>query len=383
MGTRGKGSVWAPEWKTSQDPVSGATIHQLTDYYAHSSHFYFTNPGWYDGGKRMLLTSQRENRTNLFSIDLTSGEMTQLTDTDPAEGEAGGPFVDPARPEAIFSQGRKVKAIDLRTLEERVVYEKPAGFAGGGTNVTADGRYVCTSLVTDLSDRIYTDLGHGYIGFREWWEARPPSKILKVALDGSGEQVVYEEDYWIGHVNTSTKVPNVITFCHEGPWHLVEQRIWGLNIDTGECWPIRPQVPEEAIGHEYWMADGEHIGYHGRTPQGPVYGSIRYDNQDRVEAPFPYGSTHFHSVGLRLIVGDGGRDNPYLLLWRMVDGAFQGPKVLAWHRGSFHTQRVHVHPTFNAEGTQVAYTADPQGYGQVFLVDVPEWESLPDRDEVK
>ena len=110
MGTRGKGSVWAPEWKTSQDPVSGATIHQLTDYYAHSSHFYFTNPGWYDGGKRMLLTSQRENRTNLFSIDLTSGEMTQLTDTDPAEGEAGGPFVDPARPEAIFSQGRKVKA---------------------------------------------------------------------------------------------------------------------------------------------------------------------------------------------------------------------------------------------------------------------------------
>ena len=163
----------------------------------------------------------------------------------------------------------------------------------------------------------------------------------------------------------------------------MEQRIWGLNIDTGECWPIRPQVPEEAIGHEYWMADGEHIGYHGRTPQGPVYGSIRYDNRDRVEAPFPYGSTHFHSVGLRLIVGDGGRDNPYLLLWRMVDGAFQGPKVLAWHRGSFHTQRVHVHPTFNAEGTQVAYTADPQGYGQVFLVDIPEWDALPNREDVK
>jgi len=253
---------------------------------------------------------------------------------------------------------------------------------GGGTNVTADGRYVCTSEVTDLSDRIYTDLGHGYIGFREWWEARPPSKILKIALDESGTEVIYKEDYWLGHVNTSTKMPNILTFCHEGPWNLVENRIWGLNIETGEAWQIRPNAPDEAIGHEYWMPDGEHIGYHGRTPDGPVYGSIRYDNTDQIEAPFPYGSMHFHSVGLDLIVGDGGKDNPYLLLWRYVDGQFEGPKVLAWHRCSFHTQRVHVHPCFNADGTQVAYTADPQGYGQVYLVDVPDFESLPDRDSV-
>ncbi len=383
MVTRGKGSVWAPEWKTSVDPVSGATVHQLTDYYAHSSHFYFTNPGWYDGGNKMLFTSQRENRTNLFSIDLRSGKITQLTDTRPDDGEASSPFVNPAKPEAIFAQGRFLKAINLETLEERTLYRKPDKYVGGGTNVTADGKYVCTSLVTDLSDRIYTDMGNGYIGFREWWEAHPPSKIIRVALDGSGEEVIYEEDYWLGHVNTSPKMPHILTFCHEGPWTLVENRIWGLDMTTGKTWQIRPNAPDEAIGHEYWMEDGEHIGYHGRTPNGAVYGSIRYDNTDQVEAPFPHGSMHFHSVGLRLIVGDGGKDNPYLLLWRMKDGAFEGPKVLAWHRGSFHTQRVHVHPTFNSAGTQVAYTADPQGYGQVFLVDIPDFESLPDRDSVK
>ncbi len=383
MATRGKGSVWAPERKTTTDPVSGATVHQLTDYYAHSSHFYFTNPGWYDGGRRMLFTSQRENRTNLFSIDLQSGEMTQLTDIQPGEGEAGGPFVNPVKPEAIYAQGRALKAIDLGTLAERTLYVKPAGFVGGGTNVTADGQYVCTSQVTDLSDRIYTDMSNGYIGFREWWEAHPPSRILKVALDGSGHEVIYEEDYWLGHVNTSPVMPNVLTFCHEGPWTLVENRIWGLDLTTGKTWQIRPNAPDEAIGHEYWMEDGKHIGYHGTTPKGAVYGSIRYDNTDQIEAPFPYGSMHFHSVGLRLIVGDGGKGNPYLLLWRMKNGVFEGPKVLAWHRGSFHTQRVHVHPTFNAAGTQVAYTADPQGYGQVFLVDIPDFDSLPDRDAIK
>ena len=81
------------------------------------------------------------------------------------------------------------------------------------------------------------------------------------------------------------------------------------------------------------------------------------------------------------MVGDGAADNPYLLLWRYRGGKFEGPKVLAWHRGSFHTQRVHVHPCFSPDGRQIVYTADPQGYGQVFMVDIPEFESLPDREE--
>ncbi len=78
----------------------------------------------------------------------------------------------------------------------------------------------------------------------------------------------------------------------------------------------------------------------------------------------------------------GDAQNPYLLLWRYKDGQFEGSKALAWHRGPFHTQRVHIHPCFSADGRQIAYTADPQGYGQVLVVDVPDWESLPDRSTI-
>ncbi len=380
--TRGKGSLWPPEWKTTRDPISGATVHQLTNYLCHSNHFYFTNPGWYAGGRKMLFVSQRENATNLFGIDLQSGEITQLTDLDPAGGDVGGIFKSPVREEACFHYGKAVMLIDLQSLEVREIYRRPAGYSGGGTNITADGKYLCTYLYQDLSDHIRIDLGHGYVGFREIWEAHPHSQIVKVALDGSGTEVVFEENYWIGHVNTSPKLPHILTFCHEGPWNLVENRIWGLDLRSGRVWKIRPQVPGEAMGHEYWMVDGEHLGYHGRTPQGPVYGSIRYDNTDQIEAPFAYGSTHFHSLSLDLIVGDGSRTDPYVLLWRYRDGQFEGPKVLAWHRGSFHTQRVHVHPCFSPDGKQVIYTADPQGYGQVFAVDVPDFDSLPDRSSI-
>jgi oligogalacturonide lyase len=195
--------------------------------------------------------------------------------------------------------------------------------------------------------------------------------------------VVFEDDCWLGHLNTSPTLPRIMTFCHEGPWDKVDNRIWGLDLQTGKTWKIRPTAPGEMVGHEYWMDDGEHIGYHGRIADGTIYGSIRYDNTDQVEAPFEFHSWHFHSYRLDWVVGDGDAQNPYLLLWRMKDGKFEGPKALVWHRGSFHIQRVHVHPCFSADGKQVLYTADPQGYGQVFIVDLPEWDALPDRSAVK
>jgi oligogalacturonide lyase len=377
------GSRWTPELKRFDDPISGAPVRQLTDYKGHSNHFYFTYPCWYDDGRKIVFISDRENRTNLFGVDLHSGEITQLTDLDPALGGVGSLSKNPVREEIYFRHGDTLMGLDLETLAARPLYTPPEGYVGGNANATADGAYLVTGLRQDLSDHIMVDLGHGYVGFREIWEAHPHCQILRLPVDGGPAEVVYEEEYWLGHFNASPKLPEIMTFCHEGPWQRVENRIWGLNLESGETWQIRPNAPGESIGHEYWMPDGERIGYHGRTAQGPVYGAIRYDNTDQVEVPFTGHCWHFHSYKLELVVGDGDRNDPYLLLWRFREGAFEGPKVLVWHRGSFHIQRVHLHPCFNADGTQVVYTADPQGYGQVFVVDVPEFEALPDRESLQ
>jgi len=56
---------------------------------------------------------------------------------------------------------------------------------------------------------------------------------------------------------------------------------------------------------------------------------------------------------------------------------------LAVHRGSFHVQILHVHPRMFAgrDGQiRVLYSADPQGYGNVYVADVPEFESLPEAE---
>jgi oligogalacturonide lyase len=249
-------------------------------------------------------------------------------------------------------------------------------------HVTADGKFVVTGFQEDLSDRIRLDLNNGYVGMDEYWAAKPHSTIWRIPLAGGEPEMVYEERLWLGHFNVSPKLPHLMTFCQEGPWHKVDHRMWCLDLASGRHWKLRPTAEPEAVGHEYWMADGERIGYHGSNAKGGLFGSIRYDNTDQVEGSFSAHCWHFHSHMLDLVVGDGEAKNPYLLAWRFRDGVFEGPKVIAEHRGSFHTQQVHVHPCVFADGTKVLYTADPRGYGQVNIVEVPAWDALPNREAI-
>ncbi|HNZ40249.1 MAG TPA: oligogalacturonide lyase, partial [Candidatus Latescibacteria bacterium] len=57
---------------------------------------------------------------------------------------------------------------------------------------------------------------------------------------------------------------------------------------------------------------------------------------------------------------------------------FGPPRVLCRHRCSSHIQQLHVHPRFNPAGTQVLFTSDMSGYGNVYLADVPDVDKLPD-----
>ncbi|MBX3082740.1 MAG: PD40 domain-containing protein [Anaerolineae bacterium] len=372
-----KGERFPAEWSTFADAQTGAIVKQLTNYKGHSHHLYFTNSGWYSDaeGRKLLFGSDRCNLTNLFSLNLDSGEIRQLTERNVTNSQLLFTSINPRRAEAYFWHARTLIALDLDTLKERPLYRVPDGYDLNITSVTADGNFVCTGIYEDLSSRFKIDLLHGYVGFAEYWEAKPHSQILLISTETGQAQVVFEERYWIGHANASPTQPDIATYCHEGPWEKVDQRIWGLNLRTGESWKLRPTEVGEQVGHEYWLADGEHIGYHGRSADGQsFYGSVRYDNTERIEATFPGESMHFQSNDLRLIVGDGTRNDPKLMVWRMGDGAFGEPRVVLTHHGTFQIQQLHVHPRFSPDGSQILFTSDMSGYGNLYLVDVPAWE---------
>jgi oligogalacturonide lyase len=375
-----KGRRFASESRSFQDLRTGTRVTQLTDTKAHSYPLYFTNSTWWDEGRRLLFGSDRENQSNLYSLELQSGEITQLTERgQPGETSLLFSSLNPRRAEAYYWYGRELIALELLTLKERTLYTAPEGFATNMTSVTADGAYVVTGLYEDLSDRFPVDLLRGYVGFREYWQARPLSRIVRVHTETGEAETLLEENHWIGHVNASPTQPQLLTYCHEGPWDEVDNRVWGLESDSGRSWPIVPAEAGARVGHEYWFADGLHLGYHGKTGDGTAFfGSVRFDNTDHVESAFPYHSQHIHSRDLNLIVGDGTRDKPELLLWRYRNGAFEPPRVLAEHHGAAHVQITHVHPRFSPDGKHVLYTSDASGYGNLYLAEIPALETLPE-----
>ena len=286
--------AFPPSGAPSPTTRPASTVRQLTNYKGHSHHLYFTNPGWYDGGRKLLFGSDRGNCTNLFSIELASGEITQLTDLDqpppPAETSFLFASVNPRRAEVYFWHGRDLVALDLE-------------FAGGAPALPGAGRlydqydqrnrrrqvYLHRPVRGSIRANSRSTCCTATLGSRSTGRPCRSRRCCGSTPTSGAAEVVFEEHYWIGHVNTSPTLPHILTFCHEGPWEQVDNRIWGLDMTSGRTWKIRPGPAGERVGHEYWFADGEQIGYHGRSVDGePFYGSMRYDNTGQVEAPFPH-----------------------------------------------------------------------------------------------
>jgi oligogalacturonide lyase len=383
----GKGHNWGVEWSGEKDSLTGVEVIRLCRYKGHCNHLYFTNPGWYEGGKKLLVGGDRENRTNFFSVDLESGEITQLTDFDSRTGiDTDCVCINQVSGEASYWYDRKLWALSLSTLETRLLYTLPEKQIPDMVNASADGKYLIFTMSEDLSDKIEKiDMDHGYIGFRETWELKPFSQIVRVPVEGGRADVLHGGRVWLGHLNTSPVYPEHLTFCHEGPWGLVDQRIWAMDTGTGKTWPLRERrAAGEGIGHEYWYADGERVGYHGFYRGKNFLGSLKFDGSGIVEGEFPQRTTHVHSNDHTLAVGDGGAGGN-VLLWIWNGAGYDRPRILCEHRCSMHIQQTHVHPRFSPDGSYVIFTSDKTGYGSPYLVRLPgDLKSLPfageDRD---
>ncbi len=368
--------TWPSEKCERRDRVSGAAVTQLTSYLGHSLHAYFTNNGWWDGGRRLLFRGDRDNASNLFSIELESGEIARLTDF-PARAASTPNFpndVNPARPEVYYTLENRLYALDLETLETRLLYTCPSGFTLHGGLTGADGRFAYATVGEDLSGRVYANLSASYIGMRETFEARPDTRIVRIDTERGGGEEIWQEYAWVGHVNPSPTRPQLLSFCHEGPWNLVDHRIWVLDMDEGAPRRVRErQVPGEMVGHEYWHLDGEHIGYqvHRREEGKSWFGVVRYDGSGQREAecvPLP-SPDHIHSNDFDLIVSDSGNS---IKLYRFNGTDFDPARVLCMHDGSFFYGSHHPHPRFCADGKRILFNSDVSGYCQMYLAQIPD-----------
>ena len=172
-----KGRVWNDPQFRYEDAFSGREIVRLTDYLGHSSHLYFTDPGWFNHDRSFVFNSDREGQSDLYRYDLDDGKITQLTDYKDQRRRLGGCFSEANQCHYYWHKGRLME-LDIDTLAERTVYEAPPDVSAGRASPTADGKYIMSQLQHDIpQDK--AAVSFAYSRFREYFYAKPLTQIIR------------------------------------------------------------------------------------------------------------------------------------------------------------------------------------------------------------
>jgi oligogalacturonide lyase len=385
------GQTWKSEIRWFRDEKTGRTVWQLTST-GNNVHLYFTENSFDAHQNEIIFRSDRaagEDRApqeyplyNLFRLDLETGEIVQLTDE---MTPVGSVTKTPDSAIVVYTAGNKIRKLDTESGEISTLYEETGYFKLGGPSISANRRYIafCRNEGVDVPR------GPNYTGFKDHYYLVKDGRITLVYLDGSGSFDVFKDTHWLSHFQFCPVDPTLATFCHEGPWHLVTQRIWLLDFVSHEAWPCFRQGEQDSIGHEFWTQDG-YIFFDDRGPGHD--GTITSDRTQAVAMdvavkestmiPFvgladrrgnlvkridmPYYCNHYHAnPDNTVLVGDDVDD----LVLIDISGDEAKIEVLCNHKTSWHTQTSHCHPTWSWDGSRILYASDHGGRVNLYLVE--------------
>jgi oligogalacturonide lyase len=384
------GRTWGSEIREFTDEKTGRRIRQLTST-GNNVHLYFTENSFDAHKGEIVFLSDRASEEdkaphedplyNLFRMDLETGEIVQLTDE--AEGVRSVTKTRDSRV-VVYVTCNQLKKLDTQTGETLVVYEETGGYHVGSPSISRNRRYVAFCR----NEKVDVDRGPNYAGFKDSYYLIKDGRIALAYLDGSGWLDIFKDTHWLGHFQFCPDDSTQAIFCHEGPWHLVTQRIWLLDFVSREARPCFRQQEQDSIGHEFWTQRG-YIFFDNRGPghdgtitsnrtqavacdtqvkQGtviPFVGLVdRWGNlAKRIE--MPYYCNHYHAnPDDTTLVGDDADD----LVLIDISGEEARLGILCNHKTSWHTQSSHCHPTWSWDGKRILYASDYGGRVNLYLI---------------
>lgn len=375
------GQEFKSEKRSFRDSKTGREIWQLTSGNTNNYQFYFTDNSFSLGDREIYFLSDRGGRPevfNIFRMDLDTGAMVQLTD------EPDGVTRCTKSPDSqliVYVVGNRIKKLNTATGLSEVLYVEESDAVLGMLFISHNKKYVGVVM----NENVHITEGANYAGFKETMFATKRGWIKLIYMDGSHAFTAFEDTHWLGHFQFAPDDSTLATFCHEGPWNLVQQRIWLLDLVSGKVSPCFRQQEDDSVGHEFWTRDGliffdnRRKGHDGTITsshaqatfhptgesQKPYIGFA--DKTGRVirRIDMPFYCNHYHANNDNtLLVGDEVDD---LVLIGIADGK-ASLHTLCNHGTSWYMQRTHCHPTFSWGADKILYTSDREGKCNLYLV---------------
>jgi oligogalacturonide lyase len=401
------------EWVEKE---TGHRVIRLSDE-PNSQSLYFNVPSISPDGTKLVFTSP----SGIFWVDLKTHAIEQiLPATSTVEGnvhvrnniiqvgiKTGHIFITRTVVSAADSQGagytvsqdrgsaeRTVWWVDPVTKEEHKIGVVPPNYNVGTVNCDET---MLAGAVTYLDGRNGAPTAQvraapgQRIDLNARWSQHLPMALLTMNAQTGELKTFNPSNDWDNHFLCSPTDPNVLMYCHEGPWQN-NDRVWTINLDGSNLYKVHTRtMVNEIWGHEFWSADGQTSWYQLQFPRGAggtqwIAGTNLKTHQ-QIWYHLPDGNTSIHvniSKDGSFFAGDGNTGNPWIVLHtphlarNMAAGVYDGkdliqPGYLDTERlvnMSKHQYALEPNPIITPDMKWVIFRSNMFGPSYVFAVEI-------------
>jgi oligogalacturonide lyase len=368
-------------------------IIKLTRRQGNSMSFYFHNNPFVGNkmifyGTDYLNTSENDSikqetgnipATNkqLYSVDLGTLKVNQLTfQPSSMNGEIAA-----TKNKLIYYQIKdSVFSTNIDTKATKLIYVFPADFRGAITTLNSNETLLAGAWNSDKEKDIFKNNPNKSSYFELIYEAREPRTLFTLNVNTGELKKIFTDSAWLNHVQFSPADPDVLMFCHEGPWHKVD-RIWTINISTREVKLMHKRTMNmEIAGHEWFAPDGKTIWFDLQQPRGVSFFVAGVDIRTLKEVKYAITrdewSIHFNiSPDQKTFCGDGGdsgqvakaKDGRWIYLFSPNGDKFKSEKLVNMKH---HNYKLEPNVHFSPDGKWIIFRANFEGNTNVYAVEV-------------
>ena len=274
---------------------------------------------------------------------------------------------------SFVSPNRQIHLLDLNTLksEQLTNHRLPMN----GEIVDAKNGFV----YYQIKDSVYSV----YVKTKDVsliYDAKLPRTLFTINVKTGALDKLFTDSAWLNHVQFSSTDPDLLMFCHEGPWHKVN-RIWTINIKTKDTTLIHKRTMDmEIAGHEWFAPNGKTIWFDLQTPRSVKFfvagANLKTGKETRYELQRNEWSIHFNcNEDESLFCGDGGdpgqvaraQDGRWVYLFKPTGDHFESTKLVNMKH---HNYKLEPNVHFSPDGKWIIFRANFEGIENVYAAEI-------------
>jgi oligogalacturonide lyase len=367
-GAKGKG--YPDQRKRMRDSLTGRTVWQMTDTPGRITRGQYATQNLATAdGEWIIYGSDRGNapgRLDLFRMSLRTGESDQLTHSAFGTNPQWAHLSADGQEVFYIEDTNHFRAVNIHTLEERSLGRVEHCTRPHQLTVSPDNRFIADALF--LENKEEEDFLTKPFGFLI------RSAIVVIDTKTAAQHRLLDGNTPRTHVAYCPTNPNLLCYCHGGPWWYV-QRLWLIHADGTGNRPIFPQTNFEGAGHEFWGNSGERLYVvcnGGRQPQGLWSVDVRTGEERCVLAGGCTGHATVNGAEDRFVMNELYRDSE-VGLWLAKKGS-PHPELLCRAGKGGHAippgQGGSAHARFLPDGKRVAFSSAITGSGELYIVEI-------------